>query len=90
MKSVNQSWMPENRAPQAVAGDYTRGSAVDIWPEYVAIAGDNASAAQAQIRRAPTALAQLVEASKAGPGRVDDAAMAKTVARNAKLALPGA
>ena len=83
------SWMLENRAPHVVAGDYTPHSAVDIWLKDLGIVLDVARQSNFHAPITATALRQFTEASKAGFGREDDAAVAKIYARNGGVTLPG-
>ncbi|MXU65047.1 L-threonate dehydrogenase [Oceanomicrobium pacificus] len=83
------SWMLENRAPHIVEGDYTPRSAVDIWPKDLGIVREIAGASGCRVPLADAALARFREASAAGLGREDDAAVAKIYAREAGLDLPG-
>ena len=83
------SWMLENRAPHIVAGDYTPHSSVDIWPKDLGIVLDIAKKTGFPAPISTAALQQFVEASNAGFGKEDDAAVAKIYAQNADITLPG-
>ncbi|QIE42294.1 NAD(P)-dependent oxidoreductase [Rhodobacteraceae bacterium SC52] len=83
------SWALESRAPHVVSGDYTPLSAVDIWLKDLGIVQDIAKSAQFDAPLTEAALKQFTEASAAGLGREDDAAIAKHYARRAGLTLPG-
>jgi 3-hydroxyisobutyrate dehydrogenase/2-hydroxy-3-oxopropionate reductase len=87
--SAGTSWMFENRAPHVVRGDYAPRSKMDIWPKDLGIVTGIAAAAGLPLPMAETALAQFRAASDAGLGQEDDAALAKHVARQGGVALPG-
>ncbi|WP_093158620.1 L-threonate dehydrogenase [Aliiruegeria lutimaris] len=86
--SAGNSWMFENRGAHVVNGDYTPHSAVDIFVKDLGIvvseAGDGCPTPLSD-----TALALFKEASAAGMGREDDAAVAKLLAKKAGVKLPG-
>ena len=87
--SAGTSWMFENRAPHVVDADYAPRSKVDIWPKDLGIVTDIASDAALPLPVTQTALAQFRAMSAAGMGDEDDAAIAKYVARQGGLKLPG-
>ena len=82
------SWMLENRGPHIRDGDYTPHSAVDIWPKDLGIVAEIAEGAGIELPMVQAALARYREASAAGWGGEDDAAVAKTYARQAGADLP--
>ncbi|SFJ79956.1 NAD(P)-dependent oxidoreductase [Jannaschia pohangensis] len=82
------SWMLENRGPHVRDADYTPLSAVDIWPKDLGIVKEIAAAAGMEMPLVEAALAQYRKASADGLGREDDAAVAKTYARQAGVELP--
>lgn len=83
------SWMFENRGPHIVAGDWTPHSAVDIFVKDLGIVTGAADAAGCPVPLSQTALDLFRAASDAGMGRLDDAAVARVLARRAGVALPG-
>lgn len=87
--SAGNSWMFENRGAHIVAGDYAPASAVDIFVKDLGIVSGEAAAAGADVPLAAAALALFREASAAGLGRADDAAVAMVLARRAGIRLPG-
>ena len=87
--SAGSSWMFENRGEHIVSGDYTRRSSVDIFVKDLGIVTSEADSAGAITPLAATALALFKEASGAGLGREDDAAVAKILARKSGAVLPG-
>ncbi|WP_308917143.1 NAD(P)-dependent oxidoreductase [Jannaschia sp. LMIT008] len=82
------SWMLENRGPHIRDADYTPHSAVDIWPKDLGIVTDIADASGIELPLVRAALARYREASAAGLGREDDAAIAKIYAKQAGVELP--
>lgn len=86
---AGNSWMFENRGAHIVEGDYTPHSAVDIFVKDLGIVTTEADAGQFSTPMTATALALFKEASAAGMGREDDAALAKLLARRAHIKLPG-
>lgn len=86
---AGNSWMFANRGAHVVAGDYTPHSAVDIFVKDMGIVADTASAAGAPAPLSQTALELFRQASGAGLGRQDDAAVALYLARQAGVTLPG-
>lgn len=87
--SAGTSWMFENRAPHVVDRDYAPRSTVDIWPKDLGIVSAIAGQAGLPLPVTAAALAQFREASAAGLGQEDDAAVAKHVAGKAGLDLAG-
>jgi 3-hydroxyisobutyrate dehydrogenase len=87
--SAGSSWMFENRGPHIVEGDYAPRSAVDIFVKDLGIVEQEAGAAGFATPLASIAREQFVEASAAGLGREDDAAVAKIYARRGSVKLPG-
>lgn len=86
---AGNSWMFENRGAHIVEGDYTPHSAVDIFVKDLGIVASEADAGQFSTPMTQTALALFREASEAGMGREDDAALAKLLARRGQVKLPG-
>ncbi|UWQ22133.1 NAD(P)-dependent oxidoreductase [Jannaschia sp. W003] len=87
-RCAGTSWMLENRGPHVVDADYAPRSAVDIWPKDLGIVAAIAEAAGIEMPVMQAALARFREASEAGLGGEDDAAVAKVYARQAGVALP--
>jgi L-threonate 2-dehydrogenase len=87
--SAGNSWMFGNRGRHIVDGDYTPHSAVDIFVKDMGIVTSEAAGAGASVPLSETALALFKEASAAGLGRMDDAAVAMVLARRAGIRLPG-
>ena len=75
--SAGNSWMFENRMAHVLAGDYTPLSAVDIFVKDLGIVLDTARATKAPLPLASTAHQMYMQASAAGHGREDDAAVIK-------------
>ncbi len=75
--SAGNSWMFENRMPHVLAGDYTPLSAVDIFVKDLGIVLDTARATRFPLPLASTAHQMFMQASSAGHGREDDAAVIK-------------
>ena len=88
-QSAGNSWMFENRGAHIVAGDYTPHSAVDIFVKDLGIVASEAGDAACPTPLTETALALFRTASGEGLGREDDAAVAKILAAQAGVALPG-
>lgn len=86
---AGNSWMFENRGAHIVEGDYTPHSAVDIFVKDLGIVASEADSGQFSTPMTQTALALFREASAAGMGREDDAALAKLLARRGRITLPG-
>ncbi|MEY8098137.1 L-threonate dehydrogenase [Falsihalocynthiibacter sp. S25ZX9] len=82
------SWMFENRGPHIVNGDYTPHSAVDIFVKDLGIVASEAEALGCTTPLTATSLALFKEASAAGLGREDDAAVAKILAAKGGVSLP--
>ena len=85
---AGNSWMFANRGAHVVAGDYTPHSAVDIFVKDLGIVAATARAAGAPAPLSLTALELFQQASKAGLGRRDDAAVALHLAGQAGITLP--
>ena len=75
--SAGNSWMFENRMAHVLAGDYTPLSAVDIFVKDLGIVLDTARATRFPLPLASTAHQMFMQASSAGHGREDDAAVIK-------------
>jgi L-threonate 2-dehydrogenase len=75
--SAGNSWMFENRMPHVLAGDYTPHSAVDIFVKDLGLVLDTARASKFPLPLASTAHQMFLQASAAGHGREDDAAVIK-------------
>jgi L-threonate 2-dehydrogenase len=75
--SAGNSWMFENRMAHVLAGDYTPLSAVDIFVKDLGIVLDTARASKFPLPLASTAHQMFMQASSAGHGREDDAAVIK-------------
>ena len=84
---AGNSWMFGNRGQHIVDGDYTPHSAVDIFVKDLGIV--TGEAAEHPVPLSQTALALFKEASAAGMGREDDAAVAKLLAIKGGIKLPG-
>lgn len=87
--SAGSSWMFENRGEHIVSGDYTPRSAVNIFVKDLGIVTAEANSVGALTPLAATALDLFVEASQAGLGLEDDAAVAKILAAKSGAILPG-
>ena len=88
-QSAGNSWMFGNRGPHIVDGDYTPRSAVDIFVKDLGIVQSAAAAATMPTPLTTAALTLFQQASAAGLGRQDDAAVAKILAAAAGVSLPG-
>ncbi len=75
--SAGNSWMFENRMPHVLSGDYTPLSAVDIFVKDLGIVLDTARATKFPLPLASTAHQMFMQASSAGHGKEDDAAVIK-------------
>jgi 3-hydroxyisobutyrate dehydrogenase len=75
--SAGNSWMFENRMPHVLAADYTPTSAVDIFVKDLGLVLDTARATKFPLPLASTAHQMFMQASSAGFGREDDAAVIK-------------
>jgi 3-hydroxyisobutyrate dehydrogenase len=75
--SAGNSWMFENRMPHILAADYTPLSAVDIFVKDLGLVLDTARATKFPLPLASTAHQMFMQASSAGHGREDDAAVIK-------------
>lgn len=87
--SAGSSWMFENRGEHIVSGDYSPRSAVNIFVKDLGIVTSEAKKAGAITPLAASALSLFVEASEAGLGQEDDAAVTKILARKSGIILPG-
>lgn len=87
--SAGSSWMFENRGEHIVSGDYSPRSAVNIFVKDLGIVASEAEKAGALTPLAASALSLFMEASQAGLGQEDDAAVAKILARKSGTVLPG-
>jgi L-threonate 2-dehydrogenase len=85
--SAGNSWMFENRMAHVLAGDYTPLSAVDIFVKDLGLVLDTARATKFPLPLASTAHQMFMQASSAGHGREDDAAVIKIFPG---ITLPGA
>jgi putative dehydrogenase len=84
--AAGNSWMFENRMKHVVDGDYTPHSAVDIFVKDLRLVTETALSLNFPLPLASTAYTMFANASNAGFGREDDAAVIKTFAG---IALPG-
>ena len=75
--SAGNSWMFENRMAHVLAGDYTPLSAVDIFVKDLGLVLDTARATTFPLPLSATAHQMFMQASTAGFGREDDAAVIK-------------
>src|SRR3982751_3149978 len=75
--SAGNSWMFENRMAHVLAADYTPLSAVDIFVKDLGIVLDMARATKFPLPLSATAHQMFMQASSAGHGREDDAAVIK-------------
>ncbi|MBE7942468.1 MULTISPECIES: L-threonate dehydrogenase [Ramlibacter] len=75
--SAGNSWMFENRMAHVLAADYTPLSAVDIFVKDLGLVLDTARASKFPLPLASTAHQMFMQASTAGFGREDDAAVIK-------------
>ena len=75
--SAGNSWMFENRMAHVLAGDYTPLSAVDIFVKDLGLVLDTARATRFPLPLSATAHQMFMQASSAGHGREDDAAVIK-------------
>jgi L-threonate 2-dehydrogenase len=85
--SAGNSWMFENRMAHVLSGDYTPLSAVDIFVKDLGLVLDTARATRFPLPLASTAHQMFMQASTAGHGREDDAAVIKIFPG---ITLPGA
>lgn len=88
-ESAGNSWMFENRGAHIVTGDYTPHSAVDIFVKDLGIVSNEAKGQAFPTPMTQAALSLFEEASLAGMGAEDDAAVAKLLARKGRVTLPG-
>ena len=75
--SAGNSWMFENRMAHVLAGDYSPLSAVDIFVKDLGLVLDTARATKFPLPLSATAHQMFMQASSAGYGREDDAAVIK-------------
>ncbi|MEK9690018.1 MAG: L-threonate dehydrogenase [Burkholderiaceae bacterium] len=75
--SAGNSWMFENRMAHVLKGDYTPLSAVDIFVKDLGLVLDTARATKFPLPLSATAHQMFMQASTAGFGREDDAAVIK-------------
>ncbi|MDD2547690.1 MAG: NAD(P)-dependent oxidoreductase [Burkholderiaceae bacterium] len=75
--SAGNSWMFENRMEHVLRGDYTPLSAVDIFVKDLGLVLDTARASKFPLPLSATAHQMFMQASTAGYGREDDAAVIK-------------
>ena len=75
--SAGNSWMFENRMAHVLQGDYTPLSAVDIFVKDLGLVLDTARATKFPLPLSATAHQMFMQASTAGFGREDDAAVIK-------------
>jgi 3-hydroxyisobutyrate dehydrogenase len=75
--SAGNSWMFENRMAHVLKGDYTPLSAVDIFVKDLGLVLDTARATKFPLPLSATAHQMFMQASSAGHGREDDAAVIK-------------
>jgi len=76
--SAGNSWMFENRMAHVLKGDYTPLSAVDIFVKDLGLVLDTARATKFPLPLSATAHQMFMQASTAGFGREDDAAVIKS------------
>ena len=88
-KCAGSSWMFENRAPHIADGDYTPLSSVNIFVKDLGIVTDEASRHEAVTPLSDTALSLYQKASESGLGSEDDSAIAKILAQQSNITLPG-
>ena len=84
--AAGNSWMFENRMKHVVDGDYTPHSAVDIFVKDLRLVTETALSLGFPLPLTSTAYTMFANASNAGHGREDDAAVIKTFAG---IELPG-
>ncbi|MFC4166857.1 L-threonate dehydrogenase [Teichococcus aestuarii] len=84
--AAGNSWMFENRMKHVVDGDYTAKSAVDIFVKDLGLVTKTGLAMNFPLPLATTAYTMFANASNAGYGKEDDAAVIKTFAG---IQLPG-
>ena len=75
--SAGNSWMFENRMPHVLEADWQPRSAVDIFVKDLGLVLDTARATRFPLPLAATAHQMFMQASSAGHGREDDAAVIK-------------
>ncbi|MDQ1077947.1 L-threonate dehydrogenase [Pseudoroseomonas cervicalis] len=84
--AAGNSWMFENRMKHVVDGDYTPRSAVDIFVKDLRLVTETGLALNFPLPLATTAYSMFANASNAGFGKLDDAAVIKSFAG---IRLPG-
>ena len=87
--SAGASWMFENRGPHILDGDYSPRSAVDIFVKDLGIVARTGQQQNFPLPLTETALDLFKQASAAGYGLEDDAAVAKIYAAKGNIDLPG-
>lgn len=75
--AAGNSWMFENRMRHVLEGDYTPGSAVDIFVKDLGLVADTANALRFPLPLAFIALNMFRLASNSGYGEQDDSAVIK-------------
>ena len=85
---AGSSWMFQNRVPHILEGDYSPRSAVDIFVKDLGIVLEEGNAVGFPLRITQCAAELFREASEAGLGREDDAAVAKVYAQRSGVSLP--
>ena len=88
-QSAGNSWMFENRGVYVRDGDYAPRSAVDIFVKDLGIVSSESEQADFTPELTQTAWQLFRQASEAGMGRHDDAAVAKWIARKNGCPLTG-
>lgn len=78
--AAGNSWMFENRMKHVVDGDYTPKSAVDIFVKDLRLVTETGLSLNFPLPLATTAYSMFANASNAGHGKEDDAAVIKTFA----------
>ncbi|MCQ4160638.1 NAD(P)-dependent oxidoreductase [Roseomonas sp. GC11] len=84
--AAGNSWMFENRMKHVVDGDYTPRSAVDIFVKDLRLVTETGLSLNFPLPLATTAYSMFANASNAGYGKLDDAAVIKSFAG---IRLPG-
>lgn len=84
--AAGNSWMFENRMKHVVDGDYTPRSAVDIFVKDLRLVTETGLSLNFPLPLATTAYSMFANASNAGFGKLDDAAVIKSFAG---IRLPG-
>ncbi len=78
--AAGNSWMFENRMPHVIEGDYTPRSSVDIFVKDLGLVGETGRALKFPLPLAALAHSMFVNASNAGYGGRDDAAVIRNYA----------